>query len=393
MKKAILILLVSVFLLYMGYLTCMSFGYRETGQQETETEVKTEQSPQAQDECINPSREKETVNWDDMLTVWLDGERQEICFRKGREIYIPVTAFHTKGEYGISSEEIVLELCGGTAVLYTKEDTAVIGNFEVPAACIYDGCWYVPGSVLEYAGYAVLEDPEFDQVFYTRIVHSREMSRSVRFPILNYHNIDNNGDGIESLYVSPEDFERQMKYLKEEGYTFVTFDDFDRLDEIEKPVMITFDDGYRDNYVNAFPVLQKYNVKATVFIVAKSIDHKPRSMTSEMLWEMSQSGLVSVQSHTYTHGDLMSMSDSDMEKEMKLSRLVIARATGKIPYALAYPRGETSEALVEHVNKTYEFAVLANNRMFDPSGNDVWHINRFGIYKTTTFEQFIDLLG
>ena len=44
-------------------------------------------------------------------------------------------------------------------------------------------------------------------------------------------------------------------------------------------------------------------------------------------------------------------------------------------------------------DETYEFAVLANNRMFDSSANDAWHINRFGIYKTTTFEQFIDLLG
>ena len=73
-------------------------------------------------------------------------------------------------------------------------------------------------------------------------------------------------------------------------------------EDYEKPVILTFDDGYDDNYTELFPLLQKYNAKATIFVIPKAIG-TPHKMTAEQIYELSRSGLVSIQSHTYSHGN------------------------------------------------------------------------------------------
>jgi len=76
----------------------------------------------------------------------------------------------------------------------------------------------------------------------------------------------------EPYVVPPEEFAAQLDYLREEGYTTITPQDYARArkgkQELpEKPVILSFDDGYEDNYTNAYPILKKYNLKATIFIV------------------------------------------------------------------------------------------------------------------------------
>ena len=72
----------------------------------------------------------------------------------------------------------------------------------------------------------------------------------------------------------------------------------------EKPVIITFDDGYADNYENAYPILKKYGFKATIFLIYDFTNTYPNYLTWDQIAEMKESGLIRFESHTMTHANL-----------------------------------------------------------------------------------------
>ena len=134
---------------------------------------------------------------------------------------------------------------------------------------------------------------------------------SVQVPILLYHHIETlNEDAGSDWYnttVTPEAFEEQMAYLAYHGYHTVKIMDllaaFEGRKALPKnPVVITFDDGWIDCYDTAFPVLQKYGMTATFFIIAGSVGSIPADhvMSWGEIEEMSQAGME-IGSHTMTH--------------------------------------------------------------------------------------------
>ena len=136
---------------------------------------------------------------------------------------------------------------------------------------------------------------------------------------------------MQKLFVKPAEMEKQIQYLVENGYTPIWFEDLVNVDKIEKPVILTYDDGYMDNYVDLFPILQKYGVKATIFMITGNIDNRQTYLTSAQIKEMAQSGLVSFQSHTVTHPYLRGQSYETQEYELTQSKLDLVRLTGKMP--------------------------------------------------------------
>lgn len=122
-----------------------------------------------------------------------------------------------------------------------------------------------------------------------------------KIPVLLYHCIteDEALAKSNSLYVTKEKFEQDLKYLKDKGYTTIFAKDMDK-PLPEKPVVITFDDGYKDNYIFGYPLLKKYNMKATIFILAYTFDEE---MSHKLSWEeagyLAESGVMDIQSHTY----------------------------------------------------------------------------------------------
>jgi len=139
-----------------------------------------------------------------------------------------------------------------------------------------------------------------------------ENSYTKQVPIITYHSIVENP--TSNSEISPETFEKQIKILKENGYTGVTFEDLiayveKGIELPEKPICITFDDGYLNNYEIAFPILKKYEMKATIFVIGVSVgsltNYKETNypitphFTYEQANEMIESGLISIQSHTY----------------------------------------------------------------------------------------------
>ena len=194
---------------------------------------------------------------------------------------------------------------------------------------------------------------------------------SVRVPVLMYHSIS------ESVTDNPYDvskdlFDSHLKTLTENGYTPVFLSEL--ADYVEKgtplpskPICLTFDDGYTDNYTTAFPILKKYNAKATIFVIGVSVGKNTyKDTTFEMsphfnyneAREMVKSGLVDIQSHTFDmhqwapyeggiarenilrlNGETVMDYVLKLRQDIEKSRAKIEGELGKKLYAVAYPSG------------------------------------------------------
>lgn len=148
----------------------------------------------------------------------------------------------------------------------------------------------------------------------------------------------------ESLFVRPADFEAQIIFMKEKNYNFLFAEEYAKT--ATPSVILTFDDGYEDNYTEMFPILQKHQVKATIFVVSDYIGH-PGYLNDEQLREMSESGLVSIQSHTKSHKDLTKISEADIRTEFRYSKYMIGRITGRPVSAVSFPEGQYTDRILK----------------------------------------------
>lgn len=183
--------------------------------------------------------------------------------------------------------------------------------------------------------------------------------RQVQIPILTYHYIGNNPNPEDKsrdyLEVTPDKFEEQMKYLSENGYQTI---DFDRLYAIlsgqatlpSKAIILTFDDGYIDFYVNAFPILKKYNIHAVAFIPTALVGGS-YYMNWDQIKEINSSGLVSFQSHSVNHSDLISLNDAQLNYQLIESKRVLEENLGRIVNTFCYPYGRSDERVWQAAKK------------------------------------------
>lgn len=212
---------------------------------------------------------------------------------------------------------------------------------------------------------------------------------TANIPILMYHGVSDNVWGISSLFVSPKDFDEQMKYLSENGFTPIFMHEIEHLDpSIKKPIVITFDDGNYDVYHEAFPILKKYNIKATVFVISGFGDGV-YSMTHEQVKEMSDSDLISIQSHTVTHKPLATLSLNDIEMQLKDSKETLEKLTGREIYTIAYPTGSYDKRVIEIAKKYYKYGLLAGGGTAYINQNmSYFEIKRIGIFRESSFNFF-----
>ena len=252
----------------------------------------------------------------------------------------------------------------------------------------FDGThWYGPMDLLvERQGFRRFTDEENNHVYYTTDLPGAKTPDGCRVPVLMYHAVSDDCWGFSSLFVSPDDMEQQLKLLVDEGFTPIWFEDLPHADEYEKPVILTFDDGYDDNYTELYPLLQKYNVKATIFVIAAHLG-TPHKMTAEQVKELSDSGLVSIQSHTMTHGRLDAMNEAELIYQLEQSQLTIARLTGKVPYTICYPEGNSGAQAREIASRYYDFGVTMNGGGYT-TGTDPFLIPRYYVDRRTDLWTF-----
>ncbi|MBQ8548998.1 MAG: polysaccharide deacetylase family protein [Lachnospiraceae bacterium] len=318
----------------------------------------------------------------------------------------PLTAlYEADGELYLEESEFLLAVEGETnPSLGTDNHTisVTVGEQTVTyetapkegAHAIFDGKrWYLPcEDLMEKLGYHLFEDAEENCRYITAYPKAETLYKGVEVPVLMYHAVGNDLWGTEQLFVSPASMEEQLKYLKENGYTPIWFEDLAHVETIEKPIILTFDDGYGDIYTNLYPLLKEYEVKATVFLITGSIggDHY---LTEKQIQKMYSSGYVSIQSHTVTHPDLSECSEEELKEELLKSKGVIAKLTGKEPFVLCYPKGKWSKESLEMTDMYYEYGVFMSGEPFVTGETDPLRIYRKYISRSTTLDQFKSMIG
>jgi len=197
-------------------------------------------------------------------------------------------------------------------------------------------------------------------------------------PVLMYHSIgeEKNNDAV----ISRERFAEQMEFLSREKFTTLTLDElYDYLSEKKplppKPVVLTFDDGYRDTYETAFPILKKYGLKSTLFVIASEIGQR---LTLEELKTMKAGGME-IMSHSFTHNELGAMTPKQQAEEIIKSKQKLDSLLGQETRYFCYPNGsynaETFRLLREN---GFKLAVTINPGWVKP-GDDLLTLQRVWI--------------
>ncbi len=208
--------------------------------------------------------------------------------------------------------------------------------------------------------------------------------QTFRVPILMYHYVEyvqDKGDKIRiSLNTTPFILEEEIKTLAAAGYTFMTSAELaDALDKKttlpQKPIVLTFDDGYRDFYTDVLPILKKYHVKATEYVIAGFLN-RPNHLLDTQITEILQSGLVEIGAHTVHHVWLKGKPLKEVTDEVAQSKTILERQFHIPVVSFAYPFGAFDEQAV-YVVKSVGFKTSVSTI----PGIDASRSNRFFLFR------------
>lgn len=231
---------------------------------------------------------------------------------------------------------------------------------------------------------------------------TREPVRSARVPILMYHYISVPPPDADKyrldLSVTPENFEAQVKYLATQGYTAIRLSDLSEhlltgKPLPPKPIVLTFDDGYLDNYENAFPILMKYQFVGTFFVITNYVDaQKPGYMNWNQLEEMAIEG-NEIGSHTMSHFELKGKSRSIQASEIAGSKLAIESRIGTPVKSFCYPSGKYDANSISALRSAgYLGAVTIESQGIRQTSTNIFEMQRIrvrGNYSLNEFEYWL----
>ena len=213
---------------------------------------------------------------------------------------------------------------------------------------------------------------------------SEKAKKKQKIVVLNYHCINDKIYGVKDLFVTPKEFEKQMKYLKDKKYSVISLDEIGLDNKIVKPVVITFDDGYENNYTHAYPILKKYGFKATIFIITDLLE-RPLYLKKSQI--KVSSDVFSFQSHTMSHKKLTELSDEKLKNQLEESKKRIEDITHQDVFALAFPYGKYNDNVLKEVKKYYSMSFTVNyGYLVETSDN--YEIPRIGIGPNDTISVF-----
>ncbi len=172
--------------------------------------------------------------------------------------------------------------------------------------------------------------------------------RTARVPILMYHYISDPPRGADAvridLSVRPQNFEAQLAYLQQQGYTSISLEDLyhymkDGTPLPPKPIILTFDDGYVDAYTNALPLLLKYGFKGTFFVITDRLDLNQEGYLSWDQARIMQEKGMDIEAHSRSHIDLRNQSRAELIWQIVGSREAIEAKLHKPVHFFSYPSG------------------------------------------------------
>jgi peptidoglycan/xylan/chitin deacetylase (PgdA/CDA1 family) len=217
-----------------------------------------------------------------------------------------------------------------------------------------------------------------------RAIPAKDFAALVRGPvILMYHAIGWPSESASSYVVPAARFRRQMAWLKWCGFRVIPLADLVadlRANRIppRRSIVLTFDDGYSDNWGEALPILRRYRLPATVFVVSTAIGRRAwwpdavplferTILTSDQLAELTESR-IEIGAHSRTHRSLTSLTPGALQAEVMESRAQLQQAAGSEVRAFAYPFGDCSEQVIEEVASAgFEAACCSRSGVADPA--------------------------
>lgn len=226
------------------------------------------------------------------------------------------------------------------------------------------------------------------------------ISKVQKVPIIYYHHVSNKTKFPNYMELGmnvPEALlDQQVKYLADNGFNTITLDDlyqsfYKGKPLPPKPVILTFDDGYRDNYEHAFPILKKYKKMGTFFVISGFVGNK-NYMTREQLKEMSDSGME-IEPHAKSHPDLTKADVMKITVEIALSKAEIEKITGKPANFMAYPFGKYNEKVI-NVLKSQGYLLAATIRGGkDQDNSKPYELKRYPVGPKTNIRAFAGLVS
>ncbi|MHA3103840.1 polysaccharide deacetylase family protein [Acinetobacter sp. ANC 3791] len=217
--------------------------------------------------------------------------------------------------------------------------------------------------------------------------------------VLMYHMVREHIDGAKfnKLRVTPAEFEKQVAWMKAQGFHFVTMQELQQNwgKHPEKTVAITFDDGYLDNLENAYPILEKYQAKATIYVVVDRHDRdwstykkahhnsgelaREPKLSDQQIQFLAHSDRVEIGSHTMTHANLDKLTDEECLHELVQSKQQLEQMIGQPVTSFAYPFGIYSQSDVELAKQAGYCNAVTTKEGIDTAQPDFMQLQRIKI--------------
>lgn len=223
-------------------------------------------------------------------------------------------------------------------------------------------------------------------VIFIAAFHTFWLSPRYVVPILMYHRF---GHEESTLFVTPQNFKRQMAYLKRKNYNVISLNELAEGIKADRKfrhntVVITIDDGYEDNYKYAYPVLKKYKFPATIFIASNLIGNAKDFLTWEQIKDMLKDG-TTFGGHTKHHVYLPSIIDDKvLWDEIAGAKEVIEKNTNAATNYFCYPTGGFNQKVKETVKKAGYKAACTTNRGLVDFNKDLYELKRVKVTNSDT---------
>lgn len=212
-----------------------------------------------------------------------------------------------------------------------------------------------------------------------------------RLVLIGGHSVSKGNKTYKDLSISKSFLEDQIRYLLKQRYTFLNFEKIDKFQNLpKKSVIMYFDDGFKDVYINAYPIFKKYKLPFVLFITTDFINKKQSYLNWEEIRKMTD--LAEIGSHGTTHTNFVDLEESELKKELLESIKKIKQETGKKPIALSYPHGKYNQKIKSLVQKAgFRFAVTTRRGWADIKNR--FELKKIVIYPTDNMMIFKLKLG
>lgn len=205
------------------------------------------------------------------------------------------------------------------------------------------------------------------------------------FPILEYHQVTDAplDPAFEVYNVAPAEFSAQLDYLQAEGYTTVTIKDFMRALQgdpfPEKPIILTFDDGYEDNYTTMLPILEAHGMTAVVYVITNELG-KPGYLTFDELKDMERRGLE-IGSHTADHLPLITLDETTRRRQVRESKIYLEWSGLEPICSLSYPNGAFNAEIIKLLREENYLAAVTGEAGLNTLKTNPFELKRVHIRK------------